>query len=61
MYQEFYRTSQYLDLPLFSLLLFLAVFVGTVVWLFGVQRKNPRFDQIAKLPLEQETEVQHDA
>lgn len=61
MYQEFYRTSQYLDLPLFSLLLFMAVFVGTVVWLFGVQRKSPRFDRLSALPLEKETEVRHDA
>ncbi len=61
MYQEFYRTSQYLDLPLFALILFMAVFVGTVVWLFIVQRKSPRFERLSALPLEKETEVIHDA
>mgnify|MGYP001267691350 CR=1 FL=1 len=62
MYQEFYRNSQYLDLPLFALLLFMAVFVGTVFWLFVVQRKNKvRFERLAAMPLEEETEVSHDA
>lgn len=61
MYQEFYRTSQYLDLPLFALLLFMAVFLGTVVWLFILQRKSPRFDHLSRLPLEEEREVSHDA
>lgn len=61
MYQEFYRGSQYLDLPLFALLLFMAVFVGTAIWLFVVQRKSPRFDRLSALPLEDETEVSHDA
>jgi hypothetical protein len=61
MYQEFYRNSQYLDLPLFALLLFLTVFVATVLWLFVVQRKSKRFERISALPLEEETEVIHDA
>lgn len=60
MYQEFYRSSPFLDLPLFALLLFVSVFVGTVVWLFILQRKSPRFDRLSKLPLEKETEVLHD-
>lgn len=61
MYQEFYRHSQYLDLPLFALLLFLTVFVATVLWLFVIQRKSKRFERISALPLEEETEVIHDA
>ncbi|AKU92985.1 CcoQ/FixQ family Cbb3-type cytochrome c oxidase assembly chaperone [Vulgatibacter incomptus] len=52
MYQEFYRNSALLHLPLVALLLFLAVFVGTLAWLFVFQRKSPRFDRLADLPLE---------
>ncbi len=52
MYQDFYRDSVLLHLPLFALFLFLAVFVGTVVWLFLFQRKSPRFRQLAHLPLD---------
>lgn len=52
MYQEFYRGSQLLHLPLFALLLFLGVFVGTCVWIFIVQRKSPKFRKLAMLPLE---------
>lgn len=51
MYQEFYRGSTLLHLPLFALLLFVAVFVGTVAWLFIFQRRNPRFDSLAAIPL----------
>lgn len=52
MYQEFYRGSQLLHLPLFAFLLFFGVFVGTCVWLFVVQRKSPRFQRLSQLPLE---------
>lgn len=52
MYQEFYRGSQFLHLPLFALLLFVGVFVGTCVWLFVFQRKSPRFQRLSMLPLE---------
>lgn len=51
MVQEFYRGSALLHLPLFALILFVTVFVGTVAWLFIFQRHNPRFDRLAAIPL----------
>lgn len=52
MYQEFYRGSQLLHLPLVALVIFLGVFVGTFLWLFVIQRKSTRFETLALLPLE---------
>lgn len=51
MYQEFYRGSQLLNLPLFTLCLFLAIFVAVVAWVFFFQKKH-HFDQVARLPLD---------
>lgn len=52
MYQEFYRGSSLLHLPLFSLILFLTVFIGTLFWLFVWRRRDPRFERLAAIPLE---------
>lgn len=54
MYQEFYRGSELLHLPLFTLILFVAVFFGVVTWLFIVRRGDKRFDEMARLPLSAE-------
>jgi len=54
MYQEFYRGSDLLHLPLFALLLFLGVFLCVVAWLFVFRRKDERFDELAALPLVEE-------
>ena len=51
MYQEFYRNSALLDLPLFTLIFFIAVFLGVVAWVFVVARNDERFDRLAELPL----------
>lgn len=52
MYKDFYRESLLMHLPLFTLILFLAIFLGTLAWLFIFQRKSDRFSNLAKLPLE---------
>lgn len=52
MRQEFYQDSPWLHLPIFALLLFVAVFVTVVAWLFIFQRKNPRIQRLASIPLE---------
>lgn len=54
MYQEFYRTSELLHLPLLALLLFLAVFVGVVVRVFVYGRKDNTFDRLAQIPFSAE-------
>jgi len=53
MYQEFYRGSSLLDLPLFTLLFFLAFFGAMVAWVFVFNRKD-RFERMAQLPLQGE-------
>jgi len=52
MYKEFFRDNVFTHLPIFALFLFLAVFLGTLAWLFIFQRKSERFAHLAKLPLE---------
>ena len=49
MYQEFYRSSVWLDLPLFTLIFFVVFFAAMVAWVFT--RKDDRFDRMAQLPL----------
>ncbi len=53
MYQEFYRDSALLHLPLFTLIFFVAFFVAVVAWVFVMNRKD-RFDRMAQLPLSAE-------
>lgn len=50
MYQEFYRGSDLLHLPLFALCLFVAVFCAVVVWLFVLRRGDRKFDELAQMP-----------
>ena len=51
MYQEFYRGSALLDLPLFTLIFFVVFFAAMVTWVFFFTRKDERFDRMAQLPL----------
>ncbi|XXF79913.1 CcoQ/FixQ family Cbb3-type cytochrome c oxidase assembly chaperone [Myxococcaceae bacterium GXIMD 01537] len=50
MYKQFYQGMDLTHLPLFTLILFIAVFFGVVAWLFVV-RRAPDFDALARLPL----------
>lgn len=52
MYKSFYEGSTLLHLPIFVLIFFLAVFVGTILWLFVFQRRSGRFSRLAYLPLD---------
>lgn len=50
MYREFYAGATLLDLPLFTLILFIAVFLGVVARTFLLRRSRD-FDGLAQLPL----------
>jgi cytochrome c oxidase cbb3-type subunit 4 len=50
MYKQFYQGMTLTQLPLFTLVLFLAVFLGVVAWVFFVRRSRD-FDALAQLPL----------
>ena len=50
MYSEFFRAHHLIDLPLASSVLFAALFLGVVAWLF--LERMERFDAAARQPLE---------
>jgi cytochrome c oxidase cbb3-type subunit 4 len=50
MWKTFYAGMEHAHLPLFSLVLFLAVFFGVVAWVYGLRRSSD-FDALAQLPL----------
>jgi cytochrome c oxidase cbb3-type subunit 4 len=50
MYKQFYQGMSLTQLPLFTLILFIAVFLGVVGWLFLVRRSRD-FEALAQLPL----------
>ncbi|WP_224242791.1 CcoQ/FixQ family Cbb3-type cytochrome c oxidase assembly chaperone [Hyalangium gracile] len=55
MYQQFYSGMNLTHLPLFSLLLFLGVFLGVVAHLF-IARRSQDFETLALLPLAEQGE-----
>lgn len=54
MYTAFYRASAYLDLTVVSTVLFLALFLGVLVWV--AVEKPQRFDRAARQPLDGDAE-----
>ena len=50
MYRWFYQGMDVLHLPLFALLFFFGIFIGTAGWLF-LARKGRDFDALAAMPL----------
>lgn len=50
MYKQFYQGMSLTHLPLFTLILFITVFLGVVAWLFVVRRGRD-FEALAQLPL----------
>lgn len=50
MYKQFYQGMTLTELPLFTLILFLSVFLGVVAWLFAVRRGGD-YEALAQLPL----------
>jgi cbb3-type cytochrome oxidase subunit 3 len=52
MYSEFFRAHHLLDLPLASSVLFAALFLGVLAWLF--LERTQRFEAAARQPLDDE-------
>lgn len=50
MYKQFYQGMTLTHLPLFTLVLFVAVFFGVLAWLF-LARRGGDFEAVARLPL----------
>jgi len=50
MYKQFYQGMALTELPLFALVLFVAIFLGVCAWVF-VGRRSQDFDALAHLPL----------
>jgi cytochrome c oxidase cbb3-type subunit 4 len=50
MYSEFYRAHHLIDLPLAAAVLFAALFLGVVAWLF--LERMERFEAAARQPLD---------
>ena len=50
MWKSFYAGMEFTALPLFTLILFLAVFFGVVAWVYGLRSRGD-FDAMAQLPL----------
>ena len=55
MFKELFSDCDILSLPVISMLLFLAVFIGMLFWVLAKKRK-PYYDHMAALPLDDATE-----
>ncbi len=53
MYREFYQGA-FVEPALFALVLFAVLFVGVVAWAFWPRSGERRFDQMARLPIDEE-------
>jgi cbb3-type cytochrome oxidase subunit 3 len=51
MYQWLYSDNPYRHYPLFAMMVFLVFFAGTLAWAYW-PRRAARFDEAARLPLE---------
>lgn len=57
MFQEFYKSSEWLSLPLITLVFFLLFFVAVLAWvIFGLRDKR-RVDHLASLPFASDRET----
>jgi cbb3-type cytochrome oxidase subunit 3 len=54
MFQKLFADSDLLSLPVLSMLGFIAVFAGSLLWVFA-RRNRPHFERMARLPLDEET------
>jgi cytochrome c oxidase cbb3-type subunit 4 len=50
MYKSFYQGMSLTQLPLFSLVLFILIFLAVAAWLF-IARRSGDYDALARLPL----------
>jgi cytochrome c oxidase cbb3-type subunit 4 len=58
MYKQFFQGMDYTHLPLFTLVLFVALFVGMLVHVLFVRRRSD-YDAVASLPLTDGPAPQH--
>ncbi|MFY1829710.1 cbb3-type cytochrome oxidase subunit 3 [Myxococcus fulvus] len=59
MYKQFYQGMTLEELPLFALVLFIAVFLGVCAWVFGARRSQD-FDALSQMPLSERGEGGHE-
>jgi cytochrome c oxidase cbb3-type subunit 4 len=59
MFRQFYEGMQLTHFPLFTLVLFFAVFVGVAAWVF-LARRGRDYDTLARLPLTESSVVSPD-
>ena len=55
MFQEFYAQNDHLIWPLVGLLIFMLLFVGVLAYVFFGLRDKDKVDEIAALPLAEDT------
>ncbi len=60
MFRQFYEGMQLTHLPLFTLVLFFAVFLGVAAWVFFA-RRGQDYDALAQLPLTDSSVVSPDS
>jgi cytochrome c oxidase cbb3-type subunit 4 len=60
MWRQFYEGMELVHLPLFTLLLFFAVFLGVAAWVF-LARRGQDYDALARLPLAESGAVTSDS
>ncbi|OJT20961.1 hypothetical protein BO221_29150 [Archangium sp. Cb G35] len=60
MWRQFYAGMDMIHLPLFTLLLFCAVFTGVTAWVFLARRRQD-YDVISRLPLAETVAVTSDS
>ena len=53
MLRELFQGSSLLDLPVIAMLVFLAIFLGVLVWVLR-RTRTPHFERMAALPLDDE-------
>jgi hypothetical protein len=51
MFQELFKHSQLLDLPILSMVLFMATFALVIAWVFAKRRKV-HYESLSLLPIE---------
>ncbi|MCP4291537.1 MAG: CcoQ/FixQ family Cbb3-type cytochrome c oxidase assembly chaperone [bacterium] len=57
MYQEFYSKSELLAWPLVGLVIFIAIFLGVLGYVFLGLKSKDKVDKIAGIPLEPDNEI----
>lgn len=51
MFKEFFKNATLLDLPMWAMFGFLAIFVGIVFWAMS-RRQAARFESLSRMPLD---------